>query len=309
MRVLPALLFICSGALWAQTAPPAPTLPDLPGNTVVAVFDDGVKLTMDGFQNLVAALPQDQQQMALTNRQVFLHNYAVIRKLAHMAEEEGLDKASPAKERLEFQRMSILMNEKLMRTFSLAEVTPEEISGYYETNRERFKQVKVKALYVSFSPDDTAATDGKKPLNEKQALAKVDKLLAEIRGGADFVKLVKANSDDETSRDKDGDFLTVRVNDNLPDAMRAAVFQLKEGQVSDPVRQPNGFYLFRAEQVAYRPLAEVRDEIFMLLQKQRGASALRQIDNDTKVEFPNAAFAGSPGAAPEPPSPAPTAQK
>jgi len=98
---------------------------------------------------------------------------------------------------------------------------------------------------------------GGKATTEDEAKAKATKLLADIRGGADFVKLVKENSDDETSKAKDGDFATLRRTDNIPDAIRAAVFSLKQGEVSEPVRQPNGFYLLRADEVRYRPLSQV----------------------------------------------------
>jgi parvulin-like peptidyl-prolyl isomerase len=103
---------------------------------------------------------------------------------------------------------------------------------------------------------------------------------------------VKENSDDETSKAKDGDFATLRRNDNIPDAIRAAVFSLKQGEVTEPVRQPNGFYLLRADQVSYRPLSQVRDEVFTQLKQQHYAQWLDQTNRDTKVEFTNPAFLG-----------------
>jgi peptidyl-prolyl cis-trans isomerase C len=311
MKALLIVLFSCLCAWGQAAAPPTPaqtarpraTLPDLPGDTVVAVFDDGFKMTMEQFTDMIAAMPPDQRQLILDNRQAYLHQYAVMRKLSLMAEKDGLDKKSPTKERLELQRMQLLAQTQLMMTMSTQTVPQSEIGGYYETNKERYKSVKVKALYVSFGSTALAA-GGKKPLTEEQAKAKITGLLEQIRKGADFVKLVKENSDDETSRDKDGDFLTVRVNDNVPDAMRAAVFQLKQGEVSEPVRQPNGFYLFRAEEVSYRPLQDVRDEIFSALQQQHGGDWVKQIDQTTKVDLPNAAFVGGDS---QPLTPAPAA--
>ena len=311
MKALLSLLFACLSAAWAQTGAPArppATLPDLPGDTVVAVFEDGGKLTMEQFGDLLNAQAPEQRQLIIANRQAFLHQFAVMRKLSQLAEKEGLDKQSPLKDRLEFQRMSMLAQTKLMMTVSLATVEPAEISKYYEANKEHYKMVKVKAIYVAFG-SGAASAAGKKPLTEEQAKTKITGLLAQIRGGADFVKLVKENSDDETSRAKDGDFLTVRVNDNIPDAMRKAVFQLKQGEVGEPVRQPNGFYLFRADDVSYRPLQEVRDEIFTTLQQQHGTDWVKGIDSTTKVDFPTAAFLGGAGqpapAATVAPAPAP----
>ena len=112
------------------------------------------------------------------------------------------------------------------------------------------------------------------------------------------MKLVKENSDDETSREKDGDFATLRSTDNIPDAFRAAVFALKQGEVSEPLKQPNGFYLLRAEEVTVRPLSEVRDEIYNDLKSARSDEWLRGMDRDAKVQIVNPAFiSGTPAAA------------
>src|SRR5262249_46144202 len=147
--------------------------------------------------------------------------------------------------------------------------------------------VKVKAIYVSFSPD------GKKGLTEAQAKAKADKILAQIRAGGDFVKLVRENSEDETSRAKNGDFATLRPTDNIPDAIRTAVFALKPGEVTEPVRQPSGFYLLHADEVNYRPFSQARDEIFNELKQQRYAQWLEKTNRETMVNF-NPAFLGFP---------------
>ena len=150
-------------------------------------------------------------------------------------------------------------------------------------------QVKVKAIYVAYS-DSPSAAGGKKRLSEAAAKAKAEKLLAQVRAGADFVKLVKENSDDETSREKNGDFATLRFTDNIPDAFREAIFKLKKGETTEPLKQPNGYYLFRAEEVVVKPLAEVRNEIYNDLKNQRFSEWMAKLNHDTTVEV-NPAFA------------------
>ena len=288
MKVLSVFLFACCGVAWAQTAPaPAapPQMPDIPDQTTIAVFDDGVKLTMADFKKIFAVLPPDNRALVLRDRKSFLQQWAFMRKLAHMGEEAKLDQASPAKEQLEYYRLMILSQAKLAEAANSTTVEPAEIVKFYDTDKERFKEVRVKAIYVSFGKGGKAPT-------EDEAQAKATKLLADIRGGADFVKLVKENSDDETSKAKDGDFATLRRSDNIPDAIRTAVFSLKQGEVSDPVRQPNGFYLLRAEEVHYRPLSQVRDEIFTELKQRSYSQWLAQTNEDTKVEFTSPAFLG-----------------
>ena len=289
MKFLSVFFIACLGAAWAQTAPPAaaPAMPDLPDQAVVAVLDDGVLFTMGDFKKLYAALPPPIQQNALRDRKAFMESWGFMRKLALMAEKEKLDQESPIKETIEYYRWTVLSQAKINAAVNAATVEPAEIIKYYDVNKEKYKQVRVKALYVSFGGT------GKNARTEAEAKAKAAKLLAGIRGGADFVKLVKENSDDETSRAKDGDFATLRPSDNIPDAIRAAVFALKQGAVSDPVGQPNGIYLLRAEEVTYRPLSQVRDEIFTDLKQEHFKQWLDQTHDDAKIRFPSPSFAGA----------------
>jgi parvulin-like peptidyl-prolyl isomerase len=275
-------------------------MPNLPDETVVAIFGDGTKLTMGEFRKIFAAMPPANQQMALRNREQWLHQWELLRKLTKMAEDAKLDQESPYKESLAYGRMNVLATAEINATVNLIVVEPGEIVKYYDSNKQRYTQVRVKAIYIAFSDDAAAsgASKGKRPLTEAEAKAKADKLLAAIKGGADFVKLVKENSDDETSREKDGDFATLHSSDNIPDAFRAAVFALKKGDVSEPLKQPNGFYLLRAEEVTVRPLSEVRDEIYNELKNIRSDVWLRGMDREAKVQIVSPEFiSGTPAPA------------
>ncbi|HTS27924.1 MAG TPA: peptidylprolyl isomerase [Bryobacteraceae bacterium] len=302
MKVPSILLFVCLSALRAQTpqtqpatpmpAPP-PKIPDLPDDTAVAVFDDGTRFTVGDFKKIYAALPPENQQMALRERRLFLQQWGLMRKLAQMAEKEKLDQASPVKESLDYARMMILSQAELNDQLGKGTVEPGEIVKYYDVNKEKYKVVKVKAIYIAFSDDPPGANSkGKKPLTDAQAKAKAAGLLARVRSGTDFVSLVKDNSDDETSRNKNGDFITLRPNDNVPDAVRTAVFALKKGEVSEPVRQQSGYYLLMADDITYRPLSQVRDEIFSELKQQHYAEWLDKTNRDNKVTFTSPEFLG-----------------
>jgi peptidyl-prolyl cis-trans isomerase C len=308
MKVVCLLAFASLGSMFAQTAPvPAPdatplALPNLPDETEVAVFGDGTKFTMGEFRRIYEALPPANQQLALRNRAMWLHQWELLRKLTKMAEDAKLDQQSPYKENLAYTRMNVLANAQIAAAISLTVVEPAEIVKYYDANKRKYTHVRVRAIYIAFSDDAPAgrANKGKRPLTEAEAKAKADKLLAAIKGGADFVKLVKENSDDETSREKDGDFATLHFSDNIPDAFRVAVFALKQGDVSEPLKQPNGFYLLRAEEVTLRPLSEVRDEIYNELKSIRSDEWLRGVDREAQVRILSPEFA--------PPAPPPAKQ-
>jgi hypothetical protein len=300
MKVPGLLVFFCAVMAAQVAAPNAPPVLSVPDETVIAVFDDGTKMTAGEFKALYTVLPANSQQAATRDRKGFLEQWALFRKLAAVAEKKKLDETSPSKEALEYNRLLILsqaaVNDELTNTIP----APGETEKYYETNKERYKQVKVKAIYVTFTkePVSRLGANGKPALSEEQARAKAQKLAADIRAGADFVKLVRENSEDTSSKDKDGDFATLRSTDNIPDAIKNAVFALKQGEVTEPVEQPNGFYLLRAEEISYRPVNEVRGEIEETMKQDHFREWMQQMHDSTKVQFPNAEFlGGTPGAA------------
>ena len=286
MKALSILVLTSLGALWAQPVPqPVPVLPDIPGARVIAHFDDGVDFTMAELRELYPVLPPALQAAVTKDAAEFFHEYALMRKYMLMAEKDKLDEQSPYKQAMAFNRLVVLDQAVLDRAFREATVEPAEVVNYYDSHRANYRQVRVKAIYIPFSDAPSAAD-----LTEEQAAAKAAKLVGEIRGGADFVKLTKENSQDETSRSKDGDFATLHVADNVPDAIRAAVFALQQGETSNPVRQARGFYIFRADEVSYLPLSQVRDQIFTELKGERARAWVNRTERETKVEFPSPDF-------------------
>ena len=129
-------------------------------------------------------------------------------------------------------------------------ITEEEEQKYYNDNPDKFKEVKVRVIYVAFNPTPgSPPPDGKKLLTEAEAQAKIEDLAKQIQGGADFGKLARENSDDPVSAAKDGDFGVIKPDSAYPQPIKTAVFALKQGEISAPIKQPNGFYLIRAEEV------------------------------------------------------------
>jgi len=105
------------------------------------------------------------------------------------------------------------------------------------------------AIYLPFStaPVSTANDQGQKVMTEDEAKAKAQDLLKQIRGGADFVKLVRRTPADPTSVAKDGDFGTIKKSDQIAGALKSAIFSAKAGEVTEPIHMPGGYYLLRIE--------------------------------------------------------------
>jgi peptidyl-prolyl cis-trans isomerase C len=302
-----SLFFLFAAAVWAQSAAPQAVSPAspasapaaLPQDTVVATFGDGRNLTVGELDSFLAAMPPNMAQAARRDRRAFVQQFALMHRLSEMAERAKLDQQSPTREALAFNRMYLLMNAQLHEVLTTINVPPAEVQSFYNARKDRYTQVKVKAIYIRFSADQPAAgTPEPKHLTEADAQAKTLKLRAAIAGGADFVKLVKENSEDPVSAAKDGDFGTLRSTDNLPDAIRGAVFALKQGEVSEPVKQPNGFYLFRAQEVAVQPLAEVQEEVVNELKQAHFKTWMDDVTRDLNLKIQNEGYFSAGGGAP-----------
>jgi peptidyl-prolyl cis-trans isomerase C len=292
MKVISILVFFCAGAVWAQSISIPETLPKLSDSTQIAVFDDGVALTAGELRGYLSMLDPAKQTQAAQNPEILIQELAFMHKLAVMAEEQKLDQQSPVREQLAFNRMLLLTQVMVRDMSNQTQVDPKEIVNAYDVNKNKYKQVKVNAIYIAFG-DASKSHGGKKVLSEDEAKAKAGKLLAELRAGGDFAKLAKENSDDETSKAKDGYFATLNPTDNVPDAFRV-VFTLKQGDITEPVRQENGYYLLKAEVVTIKPLSQVRDEIFNELKQQHFAEWMKKLQGETKVQYTNPAFQPKP---------------
>jgi peptidyl-prolyl cis-trans isomerase C len=278
------LLFTLLAAIAAAQTPPATAQNPSP-ETVIATID-GKKLTYGELEGYMRGMPTQVQQNAMRNRKQFIQQLALMQRLSELAEKSKLGEKSPYKEALEFNRMNILMQAQINEKHDSFPVLAEEQQKFYDENKSRYEQVTLKVIYIPFSAHAAGApADGKTRLTEEEAKAKAERLVKEVKGGADFVKLVKENSEDATSKAKDGDFGTLSQADNLPESIRSVVFALKAGDVSDPVRQPNGFYIFRAETISTKPFSEVRDQIFTDLKNAKLKEWLESTSKSLDIKF------------------------
>ena len=265
-------------------APAAPIPPD-----AVVLEANGKKYTKAEIDKLISTLPPQIQQNASMQPQV-LGQLFVYQQLAADAEKDGLDKQEPWKSAIEFQRMQTLANAQLTNHSNTIQVTTEEQEKYYKDHAEKYREAKVRVIYISFNPSaDKTGAAGKLP-TEAEAKTKIENLRKQTLGGADFGKLARENSDDTTSAAKDGDFGVIKRGSNYPDAVKNAVFALQAGQVSEPVRQPNGFYLIRVDELSMEPYNEVSMQIFQEVKQQHFNEWIGAIQAQYKVKVENPGY-------------------
>jgi len=277
----------------AETAPiPGATPPPVSPDTVVAEVN-GKKYTADEVDKLMALLPAQYQQAARTQPQArsqMLSQIILMQRLAADAEKAGLDQKPPFKEQLEMQRIQALSTAELSDVNNTMKTTEAEQQKFYNDNPDKFKEVKVRVIYIAFNPTPgKAAAGGKKLPAEAEAQSKIEDLGKQLKEGADFGKLARENSDDSASAAKDGDFGVLKMDSSYPQPIKTAVFALKQGEVSAPIKQPNGFYLIRAEEISQRSF---NDSVVQLMQAVKQAKyqdwlKAMQAQYSVKIENPD----------------------
>ena len=272
-----------------QAAPPgaATPPPPVPPDTVVAEVD-GKKYTAAELDKMISILPPQYQQAAHSQPQM-LGQVFLMQRLAADGAKAGLDQKSPYKEQLEINRIQVLSTAYLSDFQNSMQISEAEQQKYYKENPDKYKQVRVRVINIAFNPNPGKADpDGKKMLTEAEAKAKIEDLAKQIQGGADFGKLARDLSDDKTSAAKDGDFGVVKQDSPYPQGIKTAVFALKQGELSAPIKQSNSFYLIRAEDISQQPFNDAVLPIIQAVKTAKFQEWLKgmQTQYNVKIEHP-----------------------
>ncbi len=110
---------------------------------------------------------------------------------------------------------------------------------FYDKNPDKFKQAEsVRASHILILADQNADAAAK-----KQARAKADALLKRARGGADFARLARENSQDGSAQQ--GGDLNYFPRGQMVPAFEEVAFALKPGQISDVVTTQFGYHIIK----------------------------------------------------------------
>lgn len=289
--IIPFSLLVCGQAPApvspVPNPPVAPPKTPLPPDTVVAEVD-GKKLTAADMDKLLADYPPAVQNAVRANPARNLTQLFLFKQLQEMAEKDGVDKQSPYKQTLDFQRMQILAQGEMNVTRYKTQIDQSEAEKVYKEHPERFRQAKVSAIYIAFNPQAGKGLGDAKLPSEAEAKAKADDLRKQILAGTDFGKLASESSDDKVSAAKNGDFGVIDKSSPYPDALKTTVLSLNKGEVSEPVRQPNGFYLIRVNDFETKTLFDVRPQILEEMRQTAFDAWMKGLEKrfEVKIETP-----------------------
>ncbi len=304
IRLAPVLVATASLGL-AQFTPTAPVAPASSANPVVAVVA-GKQVTLNDVKEMMVNAPPSFQQAFKQNPQLAISQYFLVKHLAAEGDKAQLDRQSPLKEQLEMLRANAVAVAMVNHERDGYNVSTKMIQDFYDSHRARYEQANVKLLYLAFKPGAPAdskpksAADAAKeafeaahPKNERseeEARKLAEDLVKQLKGGAKFTDLVAKHSDDATSKAAGGDFGPVKSTSPYPDDVKKAIFALEAGQISDPIRQSNGYYLIQMQSKTAQPLNEVAESIVQEIRQAHLDEWLKNLNDQFKAEVKNQEF-------------------
>lgn len=160
-------------------------------------------------------------------------------------------------------------------------IRDQEISDFYTTNHEQFVNPRgVSLSAILCDPRDSGGNDPDDAKSEADAKAKIDRLYAQLKGGADFATVAQASSEDQSGiRGGDiGFFNEAKLAQAgiTPDLSGRFFNTMRVGDVTEPIHFPDGrwgIFKLTNRQLENKPLKledpGVRDQIRQALIEQR----------------------------------------
>lgn len=166
---------------------------------------------------------------------------------------------------------NLLINKLIDSWTKDVKISDEDIKKYYESNKSQFEVVKASHILVA---------------DEKTANEIYNKLMQ----GADFAQMAKQYSIDTSTKDKGGE-LGEFPRGTMVQEFDNAVFNLKAGEISKPVKTQFGYHIIKSEGITVKSLDDVKDYIKQNLEdskkKEIFDTKYNELKKDAKIEkFP-----------------------
>jgi peptidyl-prolyl cis-trans isomerase SurA len=144
------------------------------------------------------------------------------------------------------------------------------VYGYHIIKKlgERPSRGELKVAQILIETRKSSGEEG-----EKAAKKKADSLVAVLRKGGDFKKLVEQHSEDKYSKNSDGELPIFGVGAMTATFEEAAFALKKAGDISEPVKTSFGYHIIKLlNKIPLKPLDSIRSEL------------TRRVDKDGRTE-------------------------
>ena len=293
----------CATSSWAQTATPPSATPStakadpeaIAAQTpakVVAIIN-GKPVTAKQAVDLLGLIPAEQRK-TVSSLQAVVQQLYMVTDLAKQATAEKLDQSSPYKERIEVEKDGILAQAFAAEQAKKSAV-PVDAQQYYNAHTSEFDLAKVSGIVVAFNPPGTPASANGINRTEQAARAKADEVSKKLKAGSDFSTTARTDSDDTQSATRGGEIGTLSAGmPNVPADLKDVIFnKLQPGQISEPVRGNNAFYILRVESRSKQTFEQAKPSIEQQLKADHDRLVSQQLTDKYKIQVQDPAFFGT----------------
>ena len=273
--------------LQLRSTPPAPYStaavgPHVSGNVIIRV--NGEAVTEDEFVAAYSQLPEETQRQLSSpaGKSAFAEQLVRYKLLEQEARRQGIDKDKRVAAAIATDQMNILASaaaQKLVGT-----PTEQAIRSYYNSNKGQFDSVQVSHILLAYAGGMAPPRPGTNAPSEAQAAAKAQAIVKQLRAGANFAQMAMQNSDDIASAERGGDLGTFGRG-ALPPEIEGHVFDLKDGQVSDPIPSRYGIHIFVVRKHGVQPIDQVRQAIARQVKQQNTLDRIEVLYRAAKIDF------------------------
>lgn len=232
-------------------------------------------ITTNEFKERIQQLPAQYQSLIRNDedKKVLLEAMVKEQLIVQEARERNIDKDKAIRNKIDAVVNQVLLEEMIQKARSThLQPTEADLKAYYEQHQQEYsggERVKVAHILV----------------REK---AEAEKLLTQLRQGADFGELARKNSGDPGSNEKGGEMEYFSRGEMVPEFEKASFGLDKPGQLSGVVKSPFGYHLIKLlakKPAGVKTFDECRKEISKVLEKEKFEKWMESLKTKWRVKM------------------------
>ncbi len=215
-----------------------------------------------------------------TRRGRVLDQYLEREALAEVVSRQSLLDADLVQAELNEFRKEMLIS-RYFEKFLRDKVTDAAVQNYYTTHAADYQERKVQVAHILIR------TNPKMSATEREAkLTVAREAYSRINAGKDFAKIAREYSEDKISAKKGGDLGWIKEG-SIDPRFSKRVFELAQGEVSEPFETPFGFHVVKvisSPKTVKRPLTAVSGDIRYQLRALAKKAELERLLGQVEIE-------------------------
>ncbi len=242
-------------------------------NSPVVATVGGEKITEADIESFLSQIPEQARARYASpeGKKEFVTSLTEIKVMAIEAKKKGLDKNPDVKRKIDFMSDQLLARDLAESSFEQIKVSDEEISAFYNENKEKFTRGPRAKLRHILVPSEAEAKS----------------ILARLKKGEDFSKLAGEKSKCPSSK-QGGDLDWATQGMMVPEFEKAA-FALKKGQMSEVVKTSFGYHIIMCDDVdagGQIAMADARNDIERQIRNTKGEETVKALIEQAKKATP-----------------------